>query len=318
VLSRVADALYWMGRYLERAEHGTRLLLVTEEFATEVQALDEELARAEWSDIVASFPGSRLTRQGFPAYAPLALPYLASFYLDELNPYSAFFSLRKARENARAVREALTLEVFLSLNDAYHALEALARKGLKDVTGFRDALSATQKGLLGIVGAIEHTLTRDQGWLFLKLGESMERTARTALILTAKLPALLAADSKTDIPLYYTRWRSLLRGLASLENYRKACGARMEPTLVLQFILFDHGAPRALNYGCHAVKAYLDRIGKPEELTAPARIVGRLCSRLSYEDRDVMRRGDYVGFLRSVLGELDQAHDAIAAQYFVT
>ncbi|MBI3827604.1 MAG: alpha-E domain-containing protein [Candidatus Rokubacteria bacterium] len=318
MLSRVADALYWMGRYLERAEHCTRLLLVTEDFSTEILALHEELARAEWADLLAIFPGSRLTRRAFPKAAPFAFPYLTSFYLDDQNPYSTFFSLRKARENARAVREALTLEVFLGLNDAYHALEAQARRGIRDVPAFRDALSATQKGLLGTVGAIAHTLTRDQGWLFLKLGEAIERTARTATILIAKLPALLDPAPKTDIPLYYTRWRSLLRGLASLENYRKARGAQMEPALVLRFVLFDADAPRALNYGCRAVKDCLDRLDKPGELTAPARIVGRLCSRLSYEDREVMRRGDYLGFLHSVLAGLDQAHEAIAAQYFVT
>jgi uncharacterized alpha-E superfamily protein len=168
------------------------------------------------------------------------------------------------------------------------------------------------------VGAIEHTLTRDEGWLFVKLGESLERLQRTALVLTAKLPALLATEPKSDIPLYYTRWRSLLRGLASLENYRKAHGARMEPALVLRFILFDHHAPRALNHSCHAVKHYLDRIARTDALTPPARIMGKLCSRLAYEDADVMRGADFVGFLHGVLGDLEGAHEALSAQYFVT
>ena len=101
MLSRVADALYWMGRYIERAEHCTRLLLVAEDFSTEIQGLDEPLAQTEWTDLLATFPGSRLTQRPFPAYTPFTLPYLFSFYLEELNPHSTFFSLRKARENAR-------------------------------------------------------------------------------------------------------------------------------------------------------------------------------------------------------------------------
>lgn len=318
MLSRVADALYWMGRYIERAEHCTRLLLVSEDFATEIQGLDESLAQAEWADLLAIFPGSRLTERAFPKFSPFALPYLVSFYLEELNPYSTFFSLKKARENARSVREALTLEVFLNLNDAYHTLEAHARKGVTDIPAFRDALSGTQQGLLAVVGSIDHTLTRDQGWLFVKLGEALERISRTALILTAKLPALLAPEPKADIPLYYTRWRSLLRGLASLENYRASHGARMEPRLVLAFILLDPDAPRSLNYGCHAVKSYLERIARAPELTPPARIMGRLCSQLAYEDAELMRRGDFLGFLHSLLGELDKAHEALSAQYFAT
>jgi uncharacterized alpha-E superfamily protein len=318
MLSRVADAVYWMGRYLERAEHCTRLLLVTEDFSTEVHGLDEELARSEWNDLLRIFPGSRLGRQTFPKYVPFAVPYLTAFFLDELNPYSTSFSLKKARDNARAVREALTVEVFLSLNDAYHALEKQARVGIKDVPAFRDALSAIQKGLLATVGAVEHTLTRDQGWFFLKLGESLERVSRTALVLTAKLPALLAHEPKADLPLYYTRWRSLLRSLASLENYRAACGAEMEPERVIRFMLFDQHAPRALNFGAHAVQGYLDRIARSDTLTPAARAIGKLCSRLSYEDREVMGRTDFIGFLADVLGELERTHEAIVAQYFVT
>jgi uncharacterized alpha-E superfamily protein len=92
----------------------------------------------------------------------------------------------------------------------------------------------------------------------------------------------------------------------------------MEPALVLHFMLFDSRAPRALNYGCHAVKDHLDRIGRGEEPTAPARITGKLCARLAYDDAEVMRRGDVLAFLRDVLGDLDRAHEALTAQYFAT
>ncbi|MGH7333410.1 MAG: alpha-E domain-containing protein [Candidatus Rokuibacteriota bacterium] len=317
LLSRVADALYWLGRYVERAEHCTRLLLVTEDIATEIQGLDESVAQAEWADLLAIFPGARLVERAYPAFAPLALPYLSSFLLEETNPYSAFFALRKARENARAVREALTVEVFLNLNDTYRTLETHARKGIGDVPAFRDVLTTTQRGLLATVGAVEHTLTRDHCWLFLKLGEALERTLRTTLVLSAKLPALLGPAPKTDA-LFYTRWRSLLRDLASLENYRKVFGARMEPERVLQFILFDAHAPRALNYGCHAVKDYLERIAGTDERTAPTRVMGRLCARLAYDDTDVMRHGEVLVFLLGVLADLDKAHETLSAHYFVT
>jgi uncharacterized alpha-E superfamily protein len=316
LLSRVADALYWLGRYVERAEHCTRLLLTTEDLATEIQGLDEPLARTEWNDLLAIFPGSRVVERALPPFAPFALPYLGAFLLDDLNPYSTFFSLRKARENARAVREALTSEVFLNLNDTYRTLETSARKGIADLPGFRDVLVTTQRGLLATVGAVEHTLTRDHHWLFLKLGEAIERATRTALILTAKLPTLLG-PAPTDA-LFYTRWRSLLRGLASLENYRKLHGARMEPERILPFILFDVHAPRSLHFGCHAVRDYLERIvGSPERTTA-ARVMGKLCAQLTYEDTDPRRPAEVLGLLLAVQTDLDRAHEALSAQYFVT
>jgi uncharacterized alpha-E superfamily protein len=316
LLSRVADALYWLGRYVERAEHCTRLLLVTEDIASEIQGLDEPLARTEWNDLLSIFPGSRLIERAVPTFSPFAWPYLSSFLLEELNPYSTFFSLRKARENARAVREALTSEVFLNLNDTYRTLETSARKGIADLPAFRDVLVTTQRGLLATVGAVEHTLTRDHHWLFLKLGEAIERVMRTGLILTAKLPALLG-PAPVDA-LFYTRWRSLLRGLASLENYRKVYGARMEPDLVLSFVLFDVHAPRSLHVGCHAVKDYLERIAGTPERTTATRVMGKLCAQLSYEDTDPRRPGEVLGLLLGALTDLDRAHEALSAQYFVT
>ena len=169
ILSRVADALYWMGRYLERAENVTRLLIVTEEMGSEVLGLDEDVARAEWSELNAIFP------DGDGGEAPRSVRALvqAALYalsIDPGHPHSIFFSLKKARDNARTVREALTIEVFVALNETYKELEAYNRRQMADPPTFRSALAATQRGILSTAGAVEQTLARDPGWLFLKLG----------------------------------------------------------------------------------------------------------------------------------------------------
>jgi len=317
MLSRVADSLYWMGRYLERAENITRLLLVTEDFSTDTQGLAEDLAQTAWKDMLAIFPSAQLTREVTP-FAPLSVPYLHAFFIDQSNPYSINFSIRKARENARSVREAITLEAFLALNEVFRAVEAYERKGMPDLPAFRDALVAVHKGIFTVVGAIEHTSTHDEGWRFLKLGESLERGYRSALVLRAKLPALLAAEARGDAPLYYTQWRTLLRGLSSLENYRRVYGARLEPNLVIGFLLFDADSPRSIRYGASMVRDYLAAISGAGELTTPARIIGRIHADLRYDDETHLRRGDFVGLLDRVVGELAKTHDAIATQYFVT
>jgi len=317
MLSRVADSLYWMGRYLDRAENITRLLLVTEDFSTDTQGLAEDLAQTAWKDMLDIFPSAQVTREITP-FAPLSVPYLYAFFTDQVNAYSINFSIRKARENARSVREALTLEVFLALNEVFRAVETYERKGMPDLPAFRDALGAIHKGIFTVVGAIEHTSTHDEGWRFLKLGESLERSYRGALVLRAKLPALLAAEARGDAPLYYTQWRTLLRGLSSLENYRRVYGARLEPNLVIGFLLFDADSPRSLRYGASIVRDYLAALSGPGELTAPARIIGRLHAELRYDDAALMRGGDFVGLLDRVVGELGKTHDAIATQYFVT
>src|SRR5437879_3806928 len=123
MLSRVADAVYWMGRYLERAENITRLLLVTDDFATETQGFAEDLAQAAWKDVLAILPFAELTAP-VSAFAPLSLPYLQAFFVDGRNPYSVHYSLRKARENARAGREALTVEAFTPITGTHRGVSA--------------------------------------------------------------------------------------------------------------------------------------------------------------------------------------------------
>jgi len=317
MLSRVADALYWMGRYLERAENATRLLLVTEDLSAELGGLHRDLAAAEWQDLLAVFPGSVVVGGD----GPPALAHLHAFLKDAGNPYSVASSLRRARDNARSAREALTLEVFLNLNEAHRELDARGRRELRDLPSVRSVLSATQKAVLSIVGAIDHTLSRDQSWLFLKLGESLERAFRTAFVLRAKLPALLGSEARgprVDVELQYTRCRGLLRAVSSLENYRQAHGARLEPTDVVRFLLFDPDAPRALRHGTAAVRDHLERMVGSNGLTPPLRLVSKLLARLAYDAEEVVVDRDTLAFLDHALAELAKTHDAIAAEYFTS
>ena len=317
MLSRVADALYWMGRYTERAENITRLLLVTDDFATEAMGLDETVAQAAWKDLLTVLPGAQITRET-PPYAPMALPYLLSFFADGRNPYSVSWSLRKARENARAVREALSLEVFVVLNEVFHALESWERKPPADVPGLREALTTTHRGLFSIVGAIGHTLPRDEGWRFLRLGESLERLYRTACVLRTKLPNLLAPVAGSDAALHQTQWRSLLRSLASLEHFRKVYGARLEPEVVVPFLLFERESPRSLRHGADTVGRYLDSITGSADDTVAARLTGRLAAELRYADATIVRQRDFTTFLDRVADDAAKIHDAIDTRFFVT
>jgi len=317
MLSRVADALYWMGRYVERAENVTRLLLVTDDFATEALGLDERLAESAWKDLFAIFPAAQVAST-VPAFAPLALPYLRDFFVFAKNPYSVSYSLRRARENARGVREALTLEVFVALNETHRMLEAWERKPPPDLPSLRDALTTTHRGVFSVVGTIENTLPRDEGWLFLRLGETLERLYRTSYVLRAKLPGLLVPPAASDVPLYQAQWRTLLLSLSSLEHFRRIHGASFEPDTVVPFLLFDAQSPRSLRYGTDALKTHLDAIVGPHDTTPAAKLVGRLAAELRYTDERVVTSPDFPAFLDHVTMELGKIHDALNARFFVT
>jgi uncharacterized alpha-E superfamily protein len=132
-------------------------------------------------------------------------------------------------------------------------------------------------------------------------------------VLRAKLPGLLTPPPDTEIPLYYTQWRSLLRSLSSLENFRRLHGARLEPNAVVEFLLFDPHAPRSVCFGTASVKGYLEEISDTRELTAPGRIIARLHARLSYGDALAA-----LPLLDEVQAELAKTHDAIDVLYFGT
>ncbi|NNL85527.1 MAG: alpha-E domain-containing protein [Myxococcales bacterium] len=312
MLARVAESLYWTGRYLERAENVARLLLVTSELAVEMEGIDDKLAQREWDSLVAALPGADRSRLDYSPASGLAVPYVHSLLLDTDNPVSVLRSIDRTRENVRAVREALSVEVFLSLNTTYNELQRRTRRALVDPADAIEIVRSAHARILSIVGAMDHTLSRDEGWNFLKLGEAMERVVRTALVLHAKLPNLMTED--IDLPLVYARWRTLLRGQASLEAFRRAHGAGLEPKEVINFLYFNPAAPRSLRCGLERMKNYLDRLPAATEFTAPERIVGALLAETQYGD-EVISRDPHL-FLGRVVGELGEAHETLIKQYF--
>ncbi len=312
MLSRVAGSLYWMGRYLERAENVSRLLMVTAEDSSDLEGLDEERARAEWESLGQAIPGWNPPPL-FEDPEQRAIACIESLLLDESSPVSVRSTLGRARENARGVREAITREIFENLNEAHRDLAR--RRRFRDRVVALDAVVESHRAILTTLGAIEHTLSRDQGWTFMKLGEAMARTLRTLLVLRARLPGLRSAAAG-DLPVYYARWRALLRSVASLENYRREEGSQVDPDGVVRFLLLDPVAPRSVRCGLARMKRSLDTLPRASSMTAPSRIAGRLLSRVEYDDEKIMEKPDLTPFCDEMIGEIRGLHGAIELQYF--
>ena len=279
ILSRVADSLYWMGRYLERAENVARLTLVTSDLAVEVEGLDPTLARDEWRDVLSAVPAGGEPGSIFGDDKAISTAYMNWFLTDAENPVSVRNCMGRARENARSVREALTREVFSNLNEGYLALEDLRRSPPTDPVTAHSEVVRMHRHLLTTLGSIENTLTRDQGWTFMKIGEAIERTRRTLLVIRAKLPALQTEDIERELPLVYARRRGLLRSVASLENFRRVHGARLAPDRVLRFLLFDRSAPRSALCGVNRIATYLKQLPGTATPSSAERTIGKLQAR---------------------------------------
>lgn len=314
MLSRVANSLYWIGRYLERAENLSRLLLVTSEVSVEIEGLDDKLAQSQWDELLASVSSAGEPSLDFSRESGLLLPYFRWLFLDETNPISVRSSITLARENARAIREALTREVFSDLNECHHDFDRVRRRRLRDPVAARDEMAHCHGLVIKILGSIEHTLSRDQGWTFLKLGEAMERTRRTLRVLEAKLPDLAHSESR-DLPLFYARWRGLLRSVASLENYRARYGGALDPKRAVHFLLFEPSAPRSVLCGVGRLRGYLDQLPGGAEVSEADRVLGRMHAALAYDDEGILAR-DVVCFAGETAAQLTVAHEAIKRQYF--
>lgn len=310
LLSRVANSLYWMGRYLERAENANRHLLVASEFAVELEGISEEIALEEWAALVASMPSAS---KGIPEGPDAALEYMGSFLIDKENPYSVLTALGKARDNARSVGETITTEITTNLNESYRRLSSVRRSALADPGRAQELANYTHNSILTTLGAIEHTLTRGEGWNYLKLGEAMERAQRTLYVLKARLPNLARWDQQSETPLYIASWRSLLRSLACLENYRLENGPRFVPDQVTRFLLFHPAMPRSVNCGVRRMSGYINGLSDAGPgIRESRRRLGKLAAQLEFDQDDILKNGSLIPFMDASLVSLYEVHDAIS------
>ena len=151
----------------------------------------------------------------------VSLSYVWCYLVGPGNDLSVASSIRRARENARAVREYLTREVFELINECWLQLDVDVRSAGSRQIAPDQVVSRVTREVYGISGAIDRTFIRDEAWLFLTMGMMFERMYRGLLVIKHRLPILLEHPADIDIPIHHARVRGVLRTLASLENYRR-------------------------------------------------------------------------------------------------
>lgn len=315
LLARVAQSLYWLGRYLERAENANRHLLVARAFSLEFEGLDQTMARAEWQALLDTMPASGLSIPDTSARGEAVIKTMRSFLIDEKNPVSVASSLNRARDNARTVNERLTREVVDYLNDGYRRLIAHREDEWTDAGRINEIAEETHGSILTILGAMENTLSRDEGWGYLKSGEAMERTQHTIFVLKARLPIMEQWAGSMDSPISHAAWRSVLRSVASLENYRQVYGPRFEEADVIRFLVFDNATPRSVNTGVRRIVGYLRQMASDgRNIPTAARYMGKAAAKLEFEQEDAMAQGSILPFLEEIQWQLVQTHDILTGE----
>ncbi|MGH7179644.1 MAG: alpha-E domain-containing protein [Tepidisphaeraceae bacterium] len=309
MLSRVADSLYWMSRYLERAEHTARALDVQLEIA-----LDE----APWSASV----GWVCLLDGVRADLPMEVcadgrAIAQSLALDRSQPLSVACSIGNARENARQIRESITSEMWEEINRIYLSLRTLDIDRLWS-SGTDSTLRNVHRGGQMIAGIIDSTMRHGEGWEFIRLGRFLERAMSVAWFLEAHFGVRgvdLPDDSSSA---EFVAWAGLLRSCCAFEPYCKVHTAELLPPRILQFLLLDAEFSHSVRFAAEQIsssaKALAESTGSPRDSVLHRR-AGRLAAELSYVTIEEVLASDLSEFMRSIVTQCAQIHDALYRQY---
>ncbi len=237
LLSRYAEAIYWMARYVERAENLARILDVQESFSRDSRGSHN------WSSVVA------LNADDAAFYARRAEPsteaVLDFYILDESHPGSLVSIVRAARENARTLRPLISTEMWINLNTFYNRMRSLRSEDVAEERLAR--LCATVKEACQThTGITEGTFYRDEGWYFYQMGRMIERADQTTRLVDVKYHLLLPSPADVGTPLDISQWNALLRSAAAYHAFRRMHPSGMTPASVSHFLLFNPFFPRSL------------------------------------------------------------------------
>jgi len=311
MLSRSAENIYWMGRYLERAANLCRSLFVAEQLTVEIRGLAADQAIAFWAGFEHVFPGSPPIAE-YSDVDDARMFGLHSYLLGQNNRLSVAASIHNARENAKAVREYLTREVFEQINECWLHLEA----GILGEASPDILLGQVQEAVFGIGGATGRTLIRDEAWTFLDLGVMLERVYRVLLLLRHRIPLLTETPPDIDIPVHHAVLRGVLRSAGSLENYRRVRGAEVTPQGVSSFLMFNSETPHSVAFGVAHMEKDLFEIEQGGLLAESARLVGRLASIIRYEEQELLGRHDFAAVCDGLAVDVAHIHESLTRLYF--
>lgn len=313
MLSRVADSICWVGRYIERAENVARFVDVNLHLMLDSPTGQEQ----QWQPLINTSGDHELfAKRHGRATQENVIQFLT---FDPEYPNSILSCLRAARENARSIREVISSEMWEQVNRFYLVVKEAAND-LQTGAGQHKFFSEVKEASHLFNGIAEATMSRNEAWHFLHLGRMLERADKTSRILDVKYFLLLRSAADVGTPFDDVHWAAVLRSASAFEMYRKRHG-RISPEGIVQFLLLDPQFPRAIRYCLNSARESLHAIsGTPVETfkNPPERLLGQLCSDLAYAQVDEVLKGglhEYLDDLQTKMNGVSQGiHDTFFAR----
>jgi uncharacterized alpha-E superfamily protein len=301
MLSRTANDLYWMSRHTERAENTARMLDVTYRMSLlpyRVMEPGEKWAEPWALPLIIS----GLATSYYQRYSELSPENVLHFMvLDASNANSVYASLQIARENARAQRGAVTIEMWEVLNQTWLEMrgKSFADVNTRGISEFFDWVKDRSHLFRGVTFG---TMIRDEGYSFIRLGTFLERADNTARILDAKYHTLLPSVEDVGGAVDYYQWSALLRSVSAFSSYRKIYRDVITPLRVAELLILRDDVPRSLHHCMNAIYEILQVLCDEDRLE-PERLAGEIHAQLHYGKTERIFK---VGLHEYLLEFLDQ------------
>jgi len=316
MLSRVANSLYWMFRYIERAENIARIVDVNLQLLLDLRDLNEKRLAEHWLPIVQTTGDEE---QFFTLHKKANAQNVTEFLVFQLeNPNSIVSSVCQARENARMVRDQITIELWEELNRLYWFVKTpVARQVWKDSPS--EFFQQIKAGSLHIIGLTDATLIHNEGWWFAQVGKFLERADKTSRILDLRYETLPAKGvpelvSQEDA----LEWSAILRSCSGWDAYKSIHGAEVNPRLVAEFLLLNEDFPRSVRFCVSELNHALRRISGVAEgrfSNDAEKHAGRLEAELQFSTIDEVFAGGLHGYLDVLQGKLNDIGAALFNAY---
>ncbi len=309
MLSRVADSIYWLNRYVERAENVARFVEVN------LNLLMDNLVGVEqqWEPLI-SVTGDRLLFQQLYS-DPTGKNVLNFLTFDSRSPNSILSCVRAARENARSVRETISSEMWEQVNSFYLMVEDAAKHKPDDIQAIYAFYAEVKIASHRFVGVMNATASWNESWHFGRLGRYLERADKTSRILDVKYFLLLPSVTEVGSPLDNLQWISLLKSASAYEMYRKT-EHTVSPTSIARFLIFDPYFPRSIKFSLRRAEESLKAIAGTFEQAMPSeRALGRLRSELEYVTFEEIFQQGMHEFLDNLQGRLNQVGECVYTDF---
>ncbi|HVX98470.1 MAG TPA: alpha-E domain-containing protein [Pseudorhodoplanes sp.] len=311
MLSRTADNLYWLARYVERAEYLARILEATQRLTS--VPIPNAGTTNEWESAVASAGCANAFYEAYDeANEETVTDFLA---FSTRNPSSIRSCFEVARTNARAVRTALTVEMWDAINGTWLELRRYGN-GPTSREEFSRFLRWVQESSLRFDGSAYRTMLRTDAYWFTRLGVHLERADNTARILDVKYHLLLPEAEHVGGPLDYFQWAAILRSVSALTSYHWVYRESVKPWLVADLLILKEEMPRSLASCYENIVANLDRMAAAYGRQGPAQRLARgIRTRLQNSRMDdIFQRGLHE-FIQEFIADNNRIGTAISQQY---